>query len=62
MLNNVETWANIHMIIDKGADWFTSVGTDSSKGTKIFSLVENHQHQSGGSAHGHDITGKSSMI
>jgi NADH-quinone oxidoreductase subunit F len=39
VLNNVETWANIPLIIDKGADWFTSVGTDSSKGTKIFSLV-----------------------
>jgi NADH-quinone oxidoreductase subunit F len=39
VLNNVETWANIPLIIDKGADWFASVGTDSSKGTKIFSLV-----------------------
>jgi len=39
VLNNVETWANIPLIIDKGADWFTSVGTDSSTGTKIFSLV-----------------------
>ncbi|MBU1344671.1 MAG: NADH-quinone oxidoreductase subunit NuoF [Proteobacteria bacterium] len=39
VLNNVETWANVPLIINKGADWFTSVGTDSSKGTKIFSLV-----------------------
>ncbi len=39
VLNNVETWANIPLIINKGADWFTSVGTESSKGTKIFSLV-----------------------
>ncbi len=39
VLNNVETWANIPLIINNGADWFTSVGTDSSKGTKIFSLV-----------------------
>jgi NADH:ubiquinone oxidoreductase subunit F (NADH-binding)/(2Fe-2S) ferredoxin/Pyruvate/2-oxoacid:ferredoxin oxidoreductase delta subunit len=38
-LNNVETWANIPLIIDKGAKWFNSVGTDGSKGTKIFSLV-----------------------
>ncbi len=38
-LNNVETWANVPLIIDKGADWFTSIGTDTSKGTKIFSLV-----------------------
>jgi NADH:ubiquinone oxidoreductase subunit F (NADH-binding)/(2Fe-2S) ferredoxin/Pyruvate/2-oxoacid:ferredoxin oxidoreductase delta subunit len=39
VLNNVETWANVPLIVNKGADWFTSVGTDSSKGTKIFSLV-----------------------
>ena len=38
-LNNVETWANVPMIINKGADWFTSIGTEGSKGTKIFSLV-----------------------
>jgi NADH-quinone oxidoreductase subunit F len=38
-LNNVETWANIPLIIDKGADWFASIGTEGSKGTKIFSLV-----------------------
>jgi NADH:ubiquinone oxidoreductase subunit F (NADH-binding)/(2Fe-2S) ferredoxin/Pyruvate/2-oxoacid:ferredoxin oxidoreductase delta subunit len=38
-LNNVETWANIPLIINKGADWFTSIGTEGSKGTKIFSLV-----------------------
>jgi NADH:ubiquinone oxidoreductase subunit F (NADH-binding)/(2Fe-2S) ferredoxin len=39
VLNNVETWANIPLIINKGADWFTQIGTESSKGTKIFSLV-----------------------
>ena len=39
VLNNVETWANVPHIINKGADWFNQVGTDSSKGTKIFSLV-----------------------
>ena len=38
-LNNVETWANIPMLINKGADWFASIGTEGSKGTKIFSLV-----------------------
>jgi len=38
-LNNVETWANVPLIIDKGAKWFNSTGTDGSKGTKIFSLV-----------------------
>jgi len=39
VLNNVETWANVPLIINNGADWFASIGTDSSKGTKIFSLV-----------------------
>ncbi|HUU63604.1 MAG TPA: NADH-quinone oxidoreductase subunit NuoF [Dehalococcoidia bacterium] len=38
-LNNVETWANIPLIISRGADWFASIGTAGSKGTKIFSLV-----------------------
>lgn len=38
-LNNVETWANVPLIINKGADWYTSIGTENSKGTKIFSLV-----------------------
>jgi NADP-reducing hydrogenase subunit HndC len=38
-LNNVETWANVPLIIKNGAEWFTSIGTDGSKGTKIFSLV-----------------------
>ena len=39
VLNNVETWANIPLIVNNGADWFTKVGTETSKGTKIFSLV-----------------------
>ncbi|MCP3944719.1 MAG: NADH-quinone oxidoreductase subunit NuoF [Desulfobacteraceae bacterium] len=39
VLNNVETWANVPHIINRGAEWFNGVGTDSSKGTKIFSLV-----------------------
>ena len=39
MLNNVETLANVPVIIDKGADWYSSIGTEFSKGTKIFSLV-----------------------
>ena len=38
-LNNVETWANVPAIIDRGAEWFCSMGTENSKGTKIFSLV-----------------------
>jgi len=39
VINNVETLANVPAIILKGADWFASLGTDKSKGTKIFSLV-----------------------
>lgn len=38
-INNVETWGNIPIIIDKGAEWFSQIGTSGSKGTKIFSLV-----------------------
>ncbi len=38
ILNNVETYANIPQIILKGADWFTSMGTEKSKGTKVFAL------------------------
>jgi NADH:ubiquinone oxidoreductase subunit F (NADH-binding)/NADH:ubiquinone oxidoreductase subunit E/Pyruvate/2-oxoacid:ferredoxin oxidoreductase delta subunit len=38
-LNNVETWANVPLIINQGADRYASVGTEGSKGTKIFSLV-----------------------
>jgi len=38
-LNNVETWANVPLIINKGAAWYQSIGTEKSKGTKIFSLV-----------------------
>lgn len=39
VLNNVETWANVPLIINNGADWFAQIGTEGSKGTKIFSLV-----------------------
>ena len=38
-LNNVETFANIPAIILKGADWFASIGTEKSKGTKVFALA-----------------------
>jgi len=37
--NNVETWANVPNIINRGADWFAGIGTEKSKGTKVFSLV-----------------------
>lgn len=39
LLNNVETFANVPFIINKGADWYSKVGTEKSKGTKIFSLT-----------------------
>ena len=38
ILNNVETYANIPQIILNGAEWFSSIGTDKSKGTKVFAL------------------------
>jgi len=39
VINNVETWANVPLIIKRGSDWYTQIGTEGSKGTKIFSLV-----------------------
>ncbi|MHC5054614.1 MAG: NADH-ubiquinone oxidoreductase-F iron-sulfur binding region domain-containing protein [Planctomycetota bacterium] len=38
-INNVETWANIPVIISRGQEWFSSIGTEKSKGTKVFSVV-----------------------
>ena len=38
LLNNVETYANIPVILTKGADWFTTIGTEKSKGTKVFAV------------------------
>ncbi|MFO8013383.1 MAG: NAD(P)H-dependent oxidoreductase subunit E, partial [Phycisphaerae bacterium] len=38
-LNNVETWANVPVIIEKGAEWFAGLGSETSTGTKVFSLV-----------------------
>ncbi len=39
LINNVETYANIVPIIREGADWFSSIGTEKSKGTKVFALT-----------------------
>jgi NADH-quinone oxidoreductase subunit F/NADP-reducing hydrogenase subunit HndC len=39
VINNVETLANVPYIIDKGADWFLSIGTENSSGTKVFALA-----------------------
>ena len=41
LINNVETFANITQIILKGADWFSTIGTENSKGTKVFALGGN---------------------
>ncbi len=41
LINNVETWANIPVIILDGASWFASIGTEKSKGTKVFALAGN---------------------
>jgi len=38
-INNVETWASVPLIVNKGAEWYAAIGTEKSKGTKIFSLV-----------------------
>lgn len=38
-INNVETWANVPIIIHRGAEWYGTLGTEKSKGTKVFSLV-----------------------
>ncbi|MEI7901606.1 MAG: NAD(P)H-dependent oxidoreductase subunit E [bacterium] len=38
-LNNVETWANVPIIITRGAEWYAAIGSGTSKGTKIFSVV-----------------------
>ena len=43
-INSVETWANVPIILNRGADWYTGIGTEKSKGTKIFSLVGNIKH------------------
>ncbi|MDP2982766.1 MAG: NADH-quinone oxidoreductase subunit NuoF [Candidatus Latescibacter sp.] len=40
-INNVETWANIPMIINWGSTWFAGIGTETSRGTKVFSLAGN---------------------
>ncbi len=44
VLNNVETFANIPQIILKGAEWFSSIGTEKSKGTKVFALGGKIEH------------------
>ncbi len=41
LINNVETYANIAQIILKGSDWYSSIGTENSKGTKVFALGGN---------------------
>jgi NADH:ubiquinone oxidoreductase subunit F (NADH-binding)/(2Fe-2S) ferredoxin/Pyruvate/2-oxoacid:ferredoxin oxidoreductase delta subunit len=44
VVNNVETWVNVPVIIQQGADWFAGLGTERSKGTKVFSVVGKVRH------------------
>ena len=39
VINNVETLANVPVVLTRGAEWFSSIGTDKSKGTKVFALT-----------------------
>jgi NADH:ubiquinone oxidoreductase subunit F (NADH-binding)/(2Fe-2S) ferredoxin len=39
VINNVETWANIPVILTRGGEWFAKIGTETSKGTKVFALT-----------------------
>lgn len=39
VINNVETWANVPVILTKGGAWFAKIGTETSKGTKVFALT-----------------------
>jgi bidirectional [NiFe] hydrogenase diaphorase subunit len=44
LINNVETFANVPSIIDRGGDWFAGLGTERSKGTKVFALAGKVRH------------------
>ncbi len=44
LLNNVETFANVPAILEKGGDWYASMGTEKSKGTKVFALAGDIQN------------------
>ena len=39
IINNVETFTNVPLIMDRSADWFLGIGTEDSPGTKVFSLM-----------------------
>jgi len=43
-INNVETWANVPVILSRGGKWYSGLGTEKSKGTKVFSLVGKIEH------------------
>lgn len=43
-INNVETWANVPVILSRGGEWYSRLGTEKSKGTKVFSLVGKIEH------------------
>ncbi len=55
-LNNVETWANVPHIVLKGADWFSSIGTEGSSGHQdLLARRQGEQHRPRRGAHGHDL-------
>ncbi len=57
-LNNVETWGNVPLIINRGADWYASIGTAEQHGNEnIFAGRQDQQYGPGGSAHGHYAAG-----
>jgi NADH-quinone oxidoreductase subunit F len=54
IVNNVETLANVPVVYQKGAEWFSNIGTKTSKGTKVFALAGKVNNVGfGGSSHGH---------
>ena len=54
LINNVETFANIAPIIRNGGEWYAQIGTEKSKGTKVFALAgQRREHRAGRSADGH---------
>ena len=58
LINNVETFANVPPIIRNGGDWFAGIGTEKSKGTKVFALAgQDQQHRPDRSADGHHAAG-----
>ncbi len=57
-LNNVETWANVPVIINQGSDWYAAIGTEAQqRNQNLFPGGKSCQHRTGGSPHGNDPAG-----